>query len=76
MSRAGHKWVDRHQKYVGEVSLHFEFGLNAVGTSRVPTDKNIKESGQHFVWQHLKNCLLVYINVNFFFLVSVWGTNF
>jgi len=41
-SRAGCKWFDRHQKCLGEVSLHFEFGLNVVGTLSVPTDKNLK----------------------------------
>jgi hypothetical protein len=30
-SRCGCEWFDRHPKYVGEVSFHFQFGLNALG---------------------------------------------
>jgi hypothetical protein len=53
--RAGCKWFDRYQKCLGEVSLHFEFGLNAVGTLSVPTDKNIKVRGQHYFGLYLEN---------------------
>jgi len=50
---AGCKCVERHQKCLGEVSLHFEFELNAVGTLSVPTDKNIKVRGQHYFGLYL-----------------------
>jgi uncharacterized membrane protein YoaT (DUF817 family) len=64
--RASCKWFDRHQERLGEVSLHFEFGLNAVGALSVRTDKNIKARGQHYFGLYLKNCLHMCIDLNFF----------
>jgi len=53
--RAGCKWVDRHQKCLDEVPLHFEYGLNAVGISSVPTDQNIKVRVQRYFGLYLEN---------------------
>ena len=45
-SRGCCEWFDRHQKYVGEVFLHFQVELNALWVQSVPTDKNIKDCGR------------------------------
>ena len=45
-SRGGCQWFDRHQKCVGEVSLHFQLEMDTLGVVSVSTDKNLKDWGR------------------------------
>jgi hypothetical protein len=49
----GCEWFDGHKKCVGEVSLHFQLELHALGEGgggfSVPTDKTLKNRGQNNV---------------------------
>jgi len=44
----------RHKKCI-EVFFHFHFELNILRLLSVPTDKNLKDGGQHIVRLYLKN---------------------
>jgi hypothetical protein len=39
----GCEWFDRHKKHIGEVYLHFQLELNALGVLSVLIDKNLKD---------------------------------
>ena len=41
-SLGGCEWFHRHQKCVGDESLHFQLEMNTLGFSNLPTYKNLK----------------------------------
>ena len=38
----GCEWFDRHEKFVGQVSLYFQLDLNTPGSFIVHADKNVR----------------------------------
>jgi hypothetical protein len=62
-SRGGCEWVDRHKERVGVGFLHCKWEPNILGFLSAPTDKNLRDWGQHVVL-YLENSLRSYIHMN------------
>jgi len=60
-----------HSICVGEVSVHFQLKVKTLGFLSVPTDKNLKDCGQHTVQLCLEHSWWAYINMNSFLCFGV-----